>query len=109
MIFSADQQYHNIMLDHTGLSIRFMRRLTGSQLGFNIELDPASQLDLVVTDGEETALDTNASYFAGTASSALTQLKKLFSADCRSKITDFNRIFSISNAATSVKQGRVIG
>ena len=105
MKFSVDQQHDNIMLDDTGLSIRSMRRVTNSQLGLSIELDPESQLDLGIIYGEETALDTDAGFSGGTSSSKLKQIKKLFSADYSTKIADFNSMFSISNAVTSVKQG----
>ncbi len=108
MKFSVDHQDDNSLDDDSGLSIRSKRQVTNTQLGLSIDIDAESQLDLGIIYGEEQAIDTDAPRHGGSliSSKELKQIKRLFSVDYSTKIADFNTRLNLSNANTTIKQGR---
>jgi outer membrane receptor for ferrienterochelin and colicins len=111
MKFSVDHQDDEAIEDDAGLSIRSKRRVTNTQLGFAVDVNADSQLNVDMLYGEETGVDSDAltdrsgNVLPGQSVSELRQIKQLFSADYSTKIADFNTKFSASKGSTTVKQG----
>ncbi|MEH6447006.1 MAG: TonB-dependent receptor [Oceanospirillaceae bacterium] len=99
--FSVDHQADDAVLDDAGLSIRSKRRVTNTQLGFDIALNEEDSLAIDLLYGEEVAEDID------TLGSPLEvdQIKQLYSAQYNSKIGDFNAKYALSLGNTTVKQG----
>ncbi len=111
MRFSVDHQDDAAVEDEKGFSIRSKRRVTNSQLGFKVDLDEQSQIDVDFLYGEEDAFDNDVktdrsgNVLAGENVSELKQRKQLVSTNYTTKIADFNAKASLSLGTTTVKQG----
>jgi outer membrane receptor for ferrienterochelin and colicins len=105
MRLSVDHQDDASVEDEDGLSIRSKRRITNTQLGFNIDLDAQSKLDLDFLYGEETALDTDVPSRGGDGINELKQVKQLITANYSTKVGDFNTNTSLSLGETTIKEG----
>lgn len=109
--FSVDHQDDAAVEDEDGFSIRSKRRVTNTQLGFKVNVDQQSQLDVGFLYGEEDALDNDVrtdrtgSVLPGESVSELIQRKHLVSTNYITKIGDYNAKASASLGKTTVKQG----
>lgn len=102
--FSVDHQDDEAVLGDDGLSIRSKRRVTNTQLGFDVAVNEEDSLAIDLLYGEEVAEDIDVPS-RGVSVKEVNQIKQLYSAQYNSKIGDFNATYSLSLGNTTVKEG----